>query len=384
MNNFKKIILLFKNLIKKEIDYNSIKPTKALLFMTYRCTSHCKMCTIWRYGKKLDSQKELSLEDWKKCIDKIGFKNLKSIELFGGDSLLRKDVTIPLIRHIKTINKNINVELPTNCNLVDRETAMDLVKAGVDRLYISLDGPIEIHDKIRGKSGTYSNVYKAIKYFVEAKRNLGSFTPDIIINCTISSNNVDNFEKIIPIVDNLGADMIDFEYVGEFKKENIRNTKVNGIVPTPFYINLSSSILLNREQAYLLKKKIEEIKESAKKLKIKIYTSVIDSLSIVNLIDGTIPNKKCYLCRNWVTIDPFGNVMGCFHYNNYIFGNIKDLQFSSIWKNNKHFIFMDAQKKGEIKLCENCISGVNRNKTFDQSIYRLLYFNLIKKGFDSP
>lgn len=384
MNYFKKILLLFKNLIEKEIDYVSIKPAKALLFMTYRCTSHCKMCTIWRHGEKLDSRKELSLEDWKKCVDEIGVKDLNFIEIFGGDSLLRKDVTIPLIKHIKTINKNIIVELPTNCNLVDRETAMDLVKAGVDRLYISLDGPIEIHDKIRGKSGTYSNVYKALEYFVEAKRNLGSNTPDIIINCTISSNNVDNFEKIITIVKNLGVDLIDFEYVGEFKKENIQNTKVNGIAPTPFYINLSSSILLNREQANLLKKKMEVIKELAKELKIKISTSVIDSLSIDNLIDGTIPNKKCYLCRNWVTIDPFGNVMGCFHYNNYIFGNIKDVPFSSIWKNNKHLIFMAAQKKGEIKLCENCISGVNRNATFDQSVYRLLYFNLKKSGFDNP
>lgn len=382
MNSFKKVLILFKDIIEKEINYISIKPSKALLFMTYRCTSQCKMCTIWKCGKKVDAQKELSLEDWKKCVDMLDPKNLKFIELFGGDALLRKNVTIPLIKYIKKCNENIIVEFPTNCNLIDEETALALVKAGVDRLYISLDGLIDIHDKIRGKSGTYSNVKKAIEYFVEAKTYFRSKTPEIIINCTISSNNVDNFESIIPIVRDLGADTVDLEYIGEFKEDNIQNTILNGIKPTPFYINLSSSNLLSKEEAYLLKKKMKKIRDLSKKFKIKIVTSVIDTLTIDNLINGTIPNKKCYICRNWVTIDPFGNVMGCFHYNNFIYGNIKDVPFKSIWKNNKHLSFIEGQKKGKIKICQNCVSGVNRNATFDQTIYRLAYFNIKGKGFD--
>lgn len=382
MNSFKKVLVLFRDLVEKEINYFSIKPSKALLFMTYRCTSQCKMCTIWKYGKKVDAQKELSLEDWKQCVDMLGPKNLKFIELFGGDALLRKNVTIPLIKYIKKCNENIIVEFPTNCNLIDKETALALVKVGVDRLYISLDGLIDIHDEIRGKNGTYSNVKKAIEYFAEAKASFRSKTPEIIINCTISSNNVDNFESIIPIVKDLGADTIDLEYVGEFKEDNIRNTILDGIKPTPFYINLNSSNLLCREEAYLLKKKMKKIRDLSKKFKIKIVTSVIDTLTIDNLINGTIPNKKCYICRNWVTIDPFGNVMGCFHYNNFIYGNIKDVPFKSIWKNNKHLSFIEAQKKGKIKICQNCVSGVNRNATSDQTIYRLAYFNIKGKGFD--
>lgn len=382
MNSFKKILISFGDIIEKEINYVSIKPTKALLFITYRCTSQCKMCTIWKYGKKVDVQKELSLEDWKKCVDMLGPKNLKFIEIFGGDALLRKNVTIPLIKYIKNCNENIIVEFPTNCNLIDEETALALVKVGVDRLYISLDGLIDIHDKIRGKSGTYSNVKKAIEYFVKAKTYLKSKTPEIIINCTISSNNVDNFESIIPIVRDLGADIVDLEYVGEFREDNIQNTILDGVKPTPFYVNLSSSNLLCIEEAYLLKKKMKKIRDLSKKFKIKIVTSVIDTLTIDNLINGTIPNKKCYICRNWVTIDPFGNVMGCFHYNNFIYGNIKDVPFKSIWKNNKHLSFIEAQKKGKIKICQNCVSGVNRNATFDQTIYRLAYFNIKGKGFD--
>ena len=74
--------------------------------------------------------------------------------------------------------------------------------------------------------------------------------------------------------------------------------------------------------------------------------------------------------------------MGCFHYNNYILGNIKNDSYSSIWKNKKHLSFIKSQKKGEIKMCENCISGTSRNATLYQSVYRYLYFTLTGKGFD--
>ena len=382
MNSYKKPIIYFKKLIEKEINYASVKPTQALLIMTYRCTSQCKLCTIWMKGKKIDKKKELTLDDWKKCIDMLNPMDLKFIEIFGGDSLLRKDVTIPLIDYIKKSNKNIIVELPTNCNLIDRKTVIALIKAGVDRLYISLDGPIEIHDKIRGTQGTYNNVQKAIQYFVEEKKNLKSKTPQIIINCVISSNNVNEFERIIPIAKKLGVDVIEFEYVGEFKEDNIQNTNFDGIKPTPFYVNRSSSNLLNLEQANLLKKKMKNIRELANNLKMKISTSVIDALTIENLVNGTIPNKKCYICRCLVTIDPFGNVICCTHYNNYFFGNIKKETLSSIRKNNKFRSFLNSQKKGKIKICENCVSGVNRNSTLFQTIYRDIYFRFEGKGFD--
>jgi len=383
MSKPKSNFTFLKNLIKREINYISVTPTHALLFMTYRCTSRCEMCTIWTRSKKVNTQEELTLEDWKKCIDMLP-NNLEVIELFGGDSLIRKDVSIPLIEYIKKRNEKIIVDLPTNCNLLDKKTALALVNAGVDRLYISLDGPIEIHDKIRGIHGTFNHVQKGLEYLAEAKKDLGSKTPEIIINCTISSSNVDNFEQIIPIAEKLYVDTLEFEYVGEFKEENINNTNVEGIKPTPFYVTLGSSNLLSKEQAYLLKKKMKYIRELAKSLKIKITTQHIDTLTIENLTQGTVPNKKCYYCRYTVSIDPFGNVMGCFHFNNYQLGNIKNLPFSSIWNNNKHRSFLKFQKNGEIKICKNCISGVHRNPTFFQSLYRMAYLSLKGKGFDDP
>lgn len=383
-NQFKNYFIYSKKLLKREIYYSSIKPTHALLIMTYRCTSKCKMCTIWQRGKNINKNDELTLDEWKKVIDKIFSKHLEVVEIFGGDSLLRKDVTIPLIEYIAEKNKNIIIDMPTNCNLLDKKTALDLVKSGLYRIYISLDGPIDTHDKIRGNIGTFNRVNKAIDYLVEAKKELKSKTPIIIVNCTISKTNVDNFEKIIPEAEKLGVDAVEFEYTGEFKDDAIQNTNVQGIKPTPFYINTETSNLVNLEQAHILKKKLKEIKETAKSLKISILTEPVDVLTIDNLVNGKIPNKKCYFSRYTISIDPFGNIIGCFHFNNYIIGNIKNMALSSIWNNKKHQSFFKAQKKGDIKMCKNCISGVRRNLTLCQYLYRKAYFYIKGKGFDEP
>jgi len=384
INKIKNYFIFLKKLLKRDIYYSSVTPTHALLFMTYRCTNRCSMCTIWKRGRSINKQEELTLEDWKKCIDVLASRNLEVIEIFGGDSLLRKDVTIPLIEYIINRNKKITVDIPTNSNLINKDTADALVRIGVGRIYISLDGPIEVHNNIRGSPGTFDRVQKAIQYLVEAKKEQGKEKPYLIINCTISSSNIDNFEQIIPIVKKLGVDFIDFEYVGEFKEENIQDTNIQGLKPTPFYVNPDSSNLLSLEQAIFLKKKMKDVRELAKSLKITLSTFNIDILTIDNLTKGTIPNKKCYFCRYTIAIDPFGNVMGCFHFNNYILGNIMKEPFSSIWKNKKHQIFLKSQKNGEIKMCKNCVSGINRNLTFFQNLFRKMYINLKGKGFDEP
>lgn len=321
-NKIKGYLSFFKKLLKREIYYSSLTADHALLFITYRCTSHCRMCTIWKRGEAIDAEQELSLEQWQKCIDKIPLKNLDIVEIFGGDCFLRKDVTIPLIEYIINKNKNIIVEIPTNSNLLNKDIADALVRIGVGRIYISLDGPIDAHNKIRGNHGAFDHVEKAIKYLVDAKKEQGKDKPQLVINCTISSLNVENFEQVIPFAKKMGIDSIELEYVGEFKEENIENTNINGLKPTPFYINPDSSNLLSKEQAINLKKKMKSVRELAKSLNINLFTFNIDILTVDNLTKGTIPNKKCYFSRYTISIDPFGNVMGCFHFNNYILGNI--------------------------------------------------------------
>jgi len=363
-----------KRIAEREINFHLIRPTYAILFLTYRCTSKCKMCAMWQRGKNANIKDELSLDEWKKCIDELATMGISTIEFFGGDALLRKDVLIPLIEYAH--HKGIFTEFPTNCNLLDRETITKIIDAGLDVIWISLDGIEETHDTIRGKTGTFARVHKAITELQQIKGQRQK--PKININCVISKLNLYTFEDIIPYAAEMNIDAIDFEYVGQIPLESIYKSKINGLIPTPFFIPQKDSILLNEKEARYLKKKLQQIRKISIN-KPRINTTKIDFLSTKNLINGQFPNKKCYICRNIVTIDPYGNVIGCLHFNNYLIGNIKQTPLHLIWRDHKHLTFIKAQTEGRIDICKFCSNGVLRNYTPFQSL-QSLYYEAFKKA----
>lgn len=374
MKLFKNTYIYLQRFMKREINYFRVKPTNLLLFLTYRCTSRCNSCTMWQRENK---QGELSLSEWKNFIDMVSNKGIVNVEMFGGDALLRKDVLLPLIEYAKS-KGILEADLSTNCNLMDHETAIALVNVGLNTVYVSVDGVGVHHDQLRGTEGSFERVKRGLQYLIQAKK--GGKHPRIVANCTISSLNVDFFEEILPFAEEIGVDVLAFEYVGQFPLDSIHNSKIDGLEPAPYYIPQGPSILLNREQAVLLKQKLKMIKGKTCNTRLRVVTNNIDVLTIDNLISGKFPNKRCYICRYLITVDPFGNLIPCPFFNNYYLGNIQDKHFDEIWNNGRHHNFLRYYKR-RIDMCNYCILGIERNPAFFQSI-RKAYFTFTRKGFD--
>ena len=103
-------------------------------------------------------------------------------------------------------------------------------------------------------------------------------------------------------------------------EEHIQQSIIDGIKPTPYFIKQGDSVLLNKGQAMTLKKTLREIRKRFITTKLEILTVNIDTLSIKDIYQGTINNKKCYMERREVTVDPYGNVAPCPFFNNYFLG----------------------------------------------------------------
>lgn len=374
MNAIRSSYVYLKHFVRREIDYHRVKPALILLFLTYRCTSRCKACRLWQ---RKEHEPEMGLEDWKHFIDTMAGQGIENVEMFGGDALLRKDVLFPLCRYVRS--KGIpNIDLVTNCNLMDEKTARDIVDSGVTKLYISVDGTGELHDYIRGVPGSFERIKKCIGY-VRAARS-GS-TPKIIINCTVSALNLDGFEKVLPFAEEVGADNVAFEYVGEFPRDCLTRSQIDGIVPEPYYMAEGESILLTREQAIVLKQKLKTLKETARNMRVSLWCRNIDVLHIENLSGGVFPHKRCYICRQQMTMDPYGNIMPCPFFHRYTIGNVREQDTLAIWKNERHRNFLRHLDDQKVEMCKHCIVSVERNPTFLESI-RNTYFTHAKKGYD--
>lgn len=352
-----------RHLIRREIRYWRKRPIDTLFFLTYRCTSRCHTCTFWQ---RTDKSGEMSLEEWKRAVDMCAELGAKNIELFGGDALLRPDVLIPLTEYISS-KKTLKSDLVTNCNLMTEKTARGLVAAGLDDLWISIDGVGSAHDRVRGRDKTFNRVEQTIEWIQDARGN--GKRPLLHANTTISSLNYDTFDQVLPYAESMGMDFHHLEYAGEFWDELLDESIIDGIRPTPYFVRQGNrSILVDHRQARIVKEKVAQMKKDVRRMNISLQYENIDKMTIAQISSGDCDNRRCYITRTKVTIDPTGNVLGCSFFGDWILGNIRQQNLNDIWNNDRHRRFMEHFARGDMKLCRHCIMGVQRNPTPAQNI----------------
>jgi MoaA/NifB/PqqE/SkfB family radical SAM enzyme len=67
--------------------------------------------------------------------------------------------------------------------------AADLVEIGVDEITVSVDGPPEVHDRIRGKAGSFARIEEGVARVRRARQLSGRRRPSVGVSCTITDAN---------------------------------------------------------------------------------------------------------------------------------------------------------------------------------------------------
>lgn len=119
--------------------------------LTNRCNQRCRYCKRWEYPVS-----ELNTMEIYKMVDEFSQLGTQWISFTGGEPLLREDIG-KIIEYVK--RKGIYVSISSNGKLVP-ERIKDLGR--LDRIKLSLDGPREVNDYMRGQ-GCFDNVIKAIR-----------------------------------------------------------------------------------------------------------------------------------------------------------------------------------------------------------------------------
>lgn len=332
--------------LRTELRHLRVKPLNALAFLTYRCTSKCKTCNIWK--RTSDDVEELSKESWLRVLSQLKRVGIKSFEIFGGDALLRKDAIFGII---KFCNENgIHTHFPTNGNLCDRETVRELINSGLYTIYFSIDDIGEDHDYIRGSHGTYNRVKDAFEMFVEIRGN--SKFPKIIICTTLSNMNYRNFPRLVEFIENYEIDAIYPRIVGEFRDENVKESAIDRIFPEPNYTSDDSSNLFSYEQLRELKDIVNQIKRS--NYQTYINFRALDVAEDRTFLSGEYIIKNCHIATSLVTVTPNGDITPCPFFTSYIIGNLTKHDLIERWGSTAHRKFIDLQQKKQLAICKNC------------------------------
>ncbi|NTV28655.1 MAG: radical SAM protein [Candidatus Omnitrophica bacterium] len=107
--------------------------------LTNRCVCQCQYCNIWK-----TPESELSLAQIKAILDEMAALGTQTISFSGGEPMLRQDIGRILD---ETVRRGISTEMnSTGAGIAERMSELK----SLHYLKISLDGPEEIHNAVRG------------------------------------------------------------------------------------------------------------------------------------------------------------------------------------------------------------------------------------------
>ena len=313
-----------------------------LLNVHDQCNCRCVMCDIWKRkdGRAFHAS---DLERHRKSIQKLGVRH---VVLTGGEPLLNRELDA-ICRFFRNLGIRTTL-LTTGLLLFKRaESVADIF----DDIIISIDGPPDVHDRIRRVRGTFASIQKgvaAVRYY----------RPKMPISCrtTVQKLNHTHLRSTVFAAKSLNLDSISFLPAdvssGAFNRQE------------GWTEERQDEVALTREELYTLEGEIElliatcqaEIRkgfiaESSAKLR-RIADRFREHL------DHTPPHAP--LCNApWVSavIDVDGGVRPCFFHA--AVGNINQLTLEESVNSTAALKFRSTLDVAKNATCQRCVCSLN-------------------------
>ncbi|MBF0628689.1 MAG: radical SAM protein [Magnetococcales bacterium] len=156
-------IHLARAILRANLD-RSRKPFKLTFVVTNRCNAHCLACNIWQ---KSEPPEPLSLSEVDTLFTK--YPHFAWIDLTGGEPFLRPDLLELVAIVLRRVPRLYHLHLPTNAVAPELsiQRIRQILALNPPRLTItvSLDGPPEQHDTLRGVPGNWRHALEVLRHF---------------------------------------------------------------------------------------------------------------------------------------------------------------------------------------------------------------------------
>lgn len=288
----------------------SIEPTNY-------CNLACKECPVGLNLLKREKA-NISTDLYKKILDELSPFLSNIIIYFQGEPFINSHI-YEMISYAS--DKHVYSIISTNGHYFTEENVKKILKSGLNKLIISVDGTTqEVYEKYR-VGGKLSTVINGTKLIVKAKKNLKVKRPMIVLQFLVTAENEHQIKDAKQLAKTLNVDSISFKSAQIYDFEN-----GNKLIP--------------KNDKFSRYKKLENGKYAIKsKLR-----------------------NRCW--RMWAhpVVTASGDVLPCCFDKDakYCMGNIKSQSFSEIWKSEKYINFRKQvfSNRKEIDMCKNCTEGL--------------------------
>lgn len=287
-------------------------PTRVVMDLTRRCNLRCTMCHTWQ----MEPRHELSISEVRRILAQM--PRLNWLDLTGGEPFLRTDA-VELIEAVCEVPSLGVLHFPTNgwftARIVEAAERVRALRPDVDLLItVSIDGPPALHDRIRGRSGSFE---RAIETFVRL-RAMDSVR--VYLGTTITHDNAE-------AIDQLEAELK--RRVPDFRAEEWHWNWMQ--ISSHFFNNAGRGKGPRPARGDLVRRHIQRR---------GVPTNLVAAMELAFLINlefyqrGEPTGIVCQSLRSTAFISPEGDLYPCHVYNRPL-GSLRERPLGEIWNSDE-------------------------------------------------
>ncbi len=304
--------------------------------LTVYCNLRCKMCSVWEireHGVPFDLAIKLLAD-----ARALGATHFTPC---GAESFMRKDF-LDIVERAHELGYR-KQDIVTNGTMVTAAHLDRLEGVPSVELHISIDGPRELHDELRGE-GNFDKAVATARACRERGIAVG-------LSGVILKESLPHLRHLVTLAHELGIDEVSFQPF---------QTEISG--PDK---EISRFSLLRTPRATIVAQ-LEELAEHAEKLGVRIFTESLFGVIPDYLAFGKrpIPPGGCYLPSKFLLVDWRGDVYPCFFMRSESdrMGNVYEHAIPDIWHSIHH---KQLQTLALTERCPGCLAACSDVESFD-------------------
>jgi len=304
-----------------------------------RCNCRCVMCDIWR----IRQVREITAADLDPHMASLRELKVQWVVFSGGEPLMHSDLSA-LTRMLR--REGIRTTILTAGLWLERQAAH--VAEDFDDVIVSLDGPREIHDQVRGVPGAFDRLERGILALRQHRPSM-----QIHGRCTVQKGNFRYLRGVVGAAHKLGLNSISF-LAADLSTEAFNHSQA-------LHYERSANIAPSAGDLDGLKSALEELIDSCEEKSHYIRESREKLRRIASHFcasQGQIQHIAPRCNAPWVSavIESDGSVRPCFFHPP--FGNLRDGTFSEVLNSDPAIRFRGQLDVSRDAICRKCVCSL--------------------------
>jgi radical SAM protein with 4Fe4S-binding SPASM domain len=335
-------------------------PQTVSFTITNHCNLRCTMCGQWSekgYIKNtIESlQQNLDIADWKRLVDEIAAHQIPSVIIRGGEPFMYPGI-IELLEYINS--RGLFTSIDTNGTLLTKYAA-DLLRIGKIHITLSVDGPEEIHDRVRGGPGCFKKLQEGLALLDELEKN----SPNKIsrsICFTISPYSLFGLGAMPNVARQLSIKtlvIVPYNYItgtlGALYQKELREEFGCAAFSWQGFHHDSSGV-----DVLEFNHQIQKYRANLGDIYGYPYLALTEAEYRNWFQNATIPVKSfpCSNAEKLIDIQPNGDANFCVDTPDYRIGNVRESTVQELWNSNRAEKFREYRRKNRLGACYRCVS----------------------------